>query len=131
MSYPIVDPSNNSMKLKPKAPIIFLEPSLQMIAGEMTAHQRVMLGKRYYRWAIQLFVSARVLRTGESRVVFLEPNLQCVAGSLSADERKIQAKKYYRWAIQLFVSARILRRDALPLPRRRVPNLPLKMAEMN
>lgn len=42
--------------------IVVLEPDLEAFAGELTAHERVMLAKKYWRWAKQLYVSAEVLR---------------------------------------------------------------------
>lgn len=53
--------SANNWRMKNKRRVI-LEPALEEVAGNLSAHERVMLAKKYYRWAIQLFVSARVMR---------------------------------------------------------------------
>ena len=47
------------MKIKQR---VTLEPPLQEIAGHLDAHARVMLAKKFYRWSVQLYVSARILR---------------------------------------------------------------------
>jgi len=49
---------------EPKAPrkTVTLEPALERLAGSFTPHQRVMLAKKYFRWAKQLYVSAALLR---------------------------------------------------------------------
>ena len=41
---------------------ITLEPALEELAGHLTAHQRAMLAKKFFRWSKQLYVSARILR---------------------------------------------------------------------
>jgi len=43
---------------------IILEPALEELAGHLTAHDRVMLAKKFYRWSRQLYISARILRRG-------------------------------------------------------------------
>jgi len=43
-----------------------LEPALEAFAGPLDAHERVMMAKRFFRWAIQLYVSARILRADSS-----------------------------------------------------------------
>jgi len=39
-----------------------LEAELEAMAGGLNAHERVMLGRKYFRWARQLFISAQILR---------------------------------------------------------------------
>jgi hypothetical protein len=39
-----------------------LELELEELAGQLNAHERVMLARKYVRWARQLFVSAQILR---------------------------------------------------------------------
>jgi hypothetical protein len=39
-----------------------LELELEELAGQLNAHERVMLAKKFARWARQLFVSAQILR---------------------------------------------------------------------
>jgi len=39
-----------------------LEAELEALAGGMNAHERVMLARKYFRWARQLFISAQILR---------------------------------------------------------------------
>jgi hypothetical protein len=41
---------------------IILEPALEELAGHLTAHERVMLAKKFFRWSKQLYVSVRILR---------------------------------------------------------------------
>ena len=45
-----------------KRSTIVLEPDLEEIAGHLTAHERIMLAKKFYRWSKQLYVSGRILR---------------------------------------------------------------------
>lgn len=66
------NPSEDHGRMKKETKIVTLEPELEAIAGNFTAHQRVMLAKRFFRWAKQLYVSADILRASAPK---LRPSL--------------------------------------------------------
>jgi len=41
---------------------VTLELELETFAGHLNAHERVMLARKFFRWAKQLYVSAHILR---------------------------------------------------------------------
>ncbi len=41
---------------------VTMEAELEKHAGHLNAHERVMLARKFYRWAKQLYVSAQILR---------------------------------------------------------------------
>jgi len=40
---------------------VTLELELETFAGHLNAHERVMLARKFFRWAKQLYVSAQIL----------------------------------------------------------------------
>ena len=41
---------------------VTMEKELERLAGPLNAHERVMLARKFYRWAKPLYVSAHILR---------------------------------------------------------------------